>query len=285
MIQIKQLDEILRGDATRRSALEKGQLDLPVGGLSVMVFVLGAVSGLCTGSFALFRALWSDIGTMQDAAMQIFASAVKLPFLFFLTLLVTFPSLYVFSALAGSRLSFASIWRLLLAMIIVMLTVLASLGPIVVFFGVSTESYAFMKLLNVASATVAGSLGLAFLLRTLHRLVLAQSPESNREGHSEQTSVGEKTESAPNDETDGSTNELETDEGQLGPLDRIGSTPMRARVIFQVWLIVFAVVGAQMSWVLRPFIGAPDMPFAWFRDRQSNFFLDVARTFSELFGG
>ena len=38
---------------------------------------------------------------------QLFASAVKVPALFFLTLAVTFPSLYVFNALVGSRLAVA----------------------------------------------------------------------------------------------------------------------------------------------------------------------------------
>ena len=49
-------------------------------------------------------------------------------------------------------------------------------------------------------------------------------------------------------------------------------------------VIVCAMVGAQMSWVLRPFIGSPDMKFTWFRERQSNFFLDVIRSIGELFG-
>jgi len=54
----------------------------------------------------------------------------------------------------------------------VMLAVMASLGLIVVFFSISTTSYSFMILLNVAACSVAGILGLTFLLRTLHRLVL-----------------------------------------------------------------------------------------------------------------
>ena len=37
-------------------------------------------------------------------------------------------------------------------------------------------------------------------------------------------------------------------------------------------MLVFGLVGAQMSWVLRPFIGAPGMPFEWLRPRESNFF-------------
>ena len=49
-----------------------------------------------------------------------------------------------------------------------------------------------------------------------------------------------------------------------------------------VWIFIYALVGAQMGWILRPFIGAPDLPFTFFRERQANFFIDVLRTLGEL---
>ena len=94
---------------------------------------------------------------------------VKVPALFFLTLVVTFPSLYVFNALVGSRLALGSVLRLLVAALAVMVAVLSSLGPIVAFFSVSTTSYPFMVLLNVVVFGVSGVLGLIFLLQTLQR--------------------------------------------------------------------------------------------------------------------
>ena len=51
-----------------------------------------------------------------------------------LTLLITFPSLYVFNALVGSRLLIGAMLKLLIAAMAVMLMVLASFGPIVGFF-------------------------------------------------------------------------------------------------------------------------------------------------------
>ena len=39
----------------------------------------------------------------------------------------------------------------------------------------------------------------------------------------------------------------------------------------------------QMGWLLRPFIGTPQRPFEWFRERDSNFLLDVVRTLGDLF--
>ncbi len=163
----KQLDNILRGEATQLTALQQGRIEIPIGGLSVVLIFLGVLYGLCMGSYAMIQ---SD----GHAYMQLIASTVKFPLLFFLTLVVTFPSLYVFNALRGSRLSVLSTLRLLVASLGVMLAVVASLGPIVVFFALSTTSYPFMVLLNVATCTVSGMLGLTFLLRTLHRLVIIQ---------------------------------------------------------------------------------------------------------------
>ncbi len=58
-----------------------------------------------------------------------------------------------------------------------------------------------------------------------------------------------------------------------------------ANNVFRVWLILYALVGAQMGWVLRPFIGTPGMKFTWFRAREANIFLDVLRTIKDLLGG
>ncbi len=272
---IKQLDGILRGDATRMSALKDGKIETPVGGVTVITILLGATYGVCMGAYAMIR----TGGASADAYWQMLASAVKLPLLFFLTLLITLPSLYVFNALVGSRLSVLSVIRLLISMLGVMLAVLASFGPIVVFFSVSTDSYPFMKLLNVVVAALAGFLGLAFLLRTLHRLVLAQI-ELDRKG----IAPASKTETSNDQDVPVELIEVDEDDN-TSALDQVGyGTTEKARSVFRIWIIVFSLVGAQMSWVLRPFIGSPDMPFTWFRARESNFFLDIIDSISKLFG-
>lgn len=259
----RQLDEILRGDATRMSLLTEGQIETPVAGLSVAVVLLGVLYGLCMGSFTMIR-------TGGEAYMQLIASAVKLPMLFFLTLAVTFPSLYVFNALIGTRLSVLSAMRLLIAALGVMLAVLASLGPIVVFFALSTKSYPFMILLNVATGTVAGVLGLGFLLRTLDRLVIIQERQESAPPPNPPTGQVKPTNNAKTEPT--------------GALDRAGKiTTRRAKRVFRVWTTIFALVGAQMSWVLRPLIGCPTLPFEWFRERESNFFVAVLQSLVSLF--
>ena len=257
---LAQLDRILRGDATQLESLEKGKIEIAVGGLSFILLLLAIIYGLCAGSYAIIQSHGQNY-------MQLIASAVKLPLLFLLTLVVTFPSLYVFNALIGSRLSIISSLRLLISSAGVMLAVLSSLGPIVVFFALSTSSYPFMVVLNVAMGTVSGLLGLGFLLRTLHRLVIIQ----------EIPAIPPKQNPAPDTAAN-------TTAQQLSPLEQVGkSTSRKAKRVFRIWTIVFALVGAQMSWVLRPLIGSPDMTFTWFREQQGNFFIAVFKALAALF--
>ena len=35
--------------------------------------------------------------------------------------------------------------------------------------------------------------------------------------------------------------------------------------LFTAWVVAFAFVGCQMSWILRPFVGSPFFPVAWMR--------------------
>ncbi|HEV8291417.1 MAG TPA: hypothetical protein VGP94_05820 [Tepidisphaeraceae bacterium] len=253
----KQLDRILRGEATRLSALRAGTIDLSVGGLVIVLIILGLLYGLCMG-------LFSVIASGGRNYTQLAATTFKVPALFFLTLLITFPSLYVFNALVGSRLSVSSVLRLLIAALGVMLAVLASLGTIVAFFSVSTSSYSFMILLNVVVFGISGFLGLLFLLQTLHRLSIAQEPELPIQP----------VEYQPGEGTTSTTPPPLPGTSEPSAIDRVDNRMLgpHVRVVFRIWIIVFSLVGAQMGWVLRPFIGNPNMAFTLFRHRESNFF-------------
>lgn len=52
--------------------------------------------------------------------------------------------------------------------------------------------------------------------------------------------------------------------------------------IFYIWVIIYGLVGVQMSWLLRPFIGHPGTPFELFRQRQGNFFEAVVNHLRSL---
>jgi hypothetical protein len=50
----------------------------------------------------------------------------------------------------------------------------------------------------------------------------------------------------------------------------------RHRRMYVVWLVLYVFVGIQMGWVLRPFIGSPDLPVQFFRrDAWSNAYMVV----------
>lgn len=257
------LDRILRGDATRLPLLREGTFDIPAGGLFGLIVAMAMIYGACMGWSAVITR-WAT-STRHMGFQQLGASVVKVPMLFVLTLIITFPSLYVFNALIGSRLTIGAMLRLLIAAMSVMLTLLASFGPIVAFFATSTTSYPFMKLLNVVVFAIAGSMGLRFLLQTLHRLTIAQDPRFNPPPPAEGAN-----EAPP----------------ERGPLDHLETRSPTANVttIFRIWMIVFGLVGAQMGWVLRPFIGDPEQPFTFFRGRESNFFEGVIHALNHLVG-
>lgn len=235
------IDTLLRGGFSRREDLERGRFDIPAVTLIRAGILLGVSYGVFMGLFAAMRG-------GPGSVAQLLTAMVKVPSLFLLTLVVTFPSLYVFSALSGSRLEFKDTLRLLLAAIAVNLTLLASFGPVTGFFTLSTESYPFMILLNVFFFAVSGAIGLGFLKRALATVFTPAPKEA----------------------------------GMPGPPSQPASAVDPASRVFRIWTLIYAVVGAQMGWVLRPFVGAPNEPFQFFRERQSNFFAAVMNALSNL---
>ena len=265
----RSLDRLLRGNATSAPDMEEGRIDAPAWELVLIALVLAAVSGIGIGSYALIRKLFDDKGATADALLQMVSSGLKLPVLFFLTLLITVPSFYVFNALIGSRFTLDALARQMTGMLAVMTTVLCSLVPILVFFSFSTSSYLFIKLLGVLICGIAGVIGLWFLIKTVRR---AHHVVVNRPGPAASA----------------------TPEGASSPmLNALNPPPLSSpselgrgsMLSFYLWIIAFGLVGLQMSWMLRPFIGTPHSEFAWLRSRESNFFIDVARSIGELIGG
>ncbi len=270
------VDDLLRGDRTHPQMLINRGLDIHARRLAVIVVVLCMIYGLCMGTYSLLKDVPPGLNDRDGRYLQVLASTLKTPALFFLTLVVTLPSLYVFNALVGSRLPLVNLVKLLVASLAVNAAVLASLGPIVAFFSVSTNSHAFIVLLNVAAFAVAGVLGLTFLLQTLHRLSVVQPLLAPRKSAIETVAAGNEASSIEGS-PDVAPSALDMPKGQV--------LADHTRTVFRCWVVLFAMVGAQMGWVLRPFIGRPELPFEWFRERQSNFFAAVVHALRELLFG
>jgi len=229
----RDVDALLRGRLTRREELAAGNIAVPVRTLLWGCLALGA-------SYGLFMGLYAATMGSGLAWLAVPAAMAKVPLLFLLTLAITFPSLYVFSALLDCRLRPLETLKLLLGAVAVNLAVVASLGPVTGFFTLSTTSYPFMVLLNVAFFAAGGVAGLRLLHGALRDVF-----------------------------SDG--------EAKDGDASGTDEAVERERLVFHTWIVIYCLVGAQMAWILRPFIGSPDLPFALFRPRSSNFFEAVMR--------
>jgi hypothetical protein len=267
------VDRLLRGGYTRREDLLEGRIGVGAGPLTTAGLVLGATYGAFMGIYAVLR-------TQNPSWPQLAATVVKVPLLFLLTLVVTFPSLYVFSALANSRLRGPDTLRLLLAAVTVNLALLASFGPVTGFFTLSTDSYPFLVVLNVILFAISGFAGLAFLRRAIGTLFEAPPPPAPA---AETPASGEPAADAPS--------RLEAAVGGAAerrpfpPPPRAVPAPAddAGRRVFRIWILTYGVVGAQMAWILRPFIGSPGLEFTFFRPRGSNFFEGLWHSVQRLF--
>jgi hypothetical protein len=56
------------------------------------------------------------------------------------------------------------------------------------------------------------------------------------------------------------------------------------RNVVRLWILVYAFVGSQMAWTLRPFIGAPGLSFELFRQLGGNFYANIFVSIGEILG-
>jgi hypothetical protein len=184
-----------------------------------------------------FLALYGAVLGSTHSLWQAMSSAFKLPALFLATLIVCAPTLYFFNLIFGSDQSLSQNIALMLTAITVTAVVLLSFAPIVLFFLLTSSNYQFFKLLNVGVFTVAGVIGVLFLVQGM-RLVSASGTE--------------------------------------GAQARL--------MVVRLWILVYAFVGSQVAWTLRPFIGAPSMKFELFRQLGGNFYTNIFASLGEIFG-
>ncbi len=261
---LREIDRILRGDLNSASNLRERGIALHLGHVILANILLAAFAGACLGVFGVANRDEPEFRFML-------ADAIKVPLLLGLTLAITFPSLYVFNALVGSPLSVAQLGQLMAATLSVLVAVLASFGPIVAFFSITSTSYPFILLLTVAVFIVASGFAMNFLWRAVLnwtiRSVRPQTIPPSEANHSESVHA---TNPVGSEHPETISNVL---------------TDWAVIKVFAIWIIAFALVGTQMSWVLRPFIGAPEMDFTWLRPRHDSFFEAVAKAIRLLLFG
>jgi hypothetical protein len=56
------------------------------------------------------------------------------------------------------------------------------------------------------------------------------------------------------------------------------------RNVVRLWILIYAFVGSQMAWTLRPFVGAPGLEFELFRQLGGNFYANIFASIGEILG-
>lgn len=56
------------------------------------------------------------------------------------------------------------------------------------------------------------------------------------------------------------------------------------RWVLRFWMFLYAFVGSQLAWTIRPFIGAPGLEFELFRQLGGNFYANILASLGEILG-
>lgn len=200
-----------------------------------------------------FLALYGAIIGLSHSWLQMISSAIKLPALYLITLMICLPTLYIFEVVSGSSRTFGQYLALLLASTSVISVMMIAFAPITLFFHLSINDYTFFKLINVAIFVITGVVGINFFYRGMQFVSDAEF----------------------SDRTPQILEVVDTDQANSPKLHKTG--------VMRAWLVLYGFVGSQLGWTLRPFFGSPEQPFSLFRELESNFYAHMLQTLTHLF--
>lgn len=200
---------------------DEKQLKFEIANHLVLLLIFSMVYGAIMGSY--------------NGVLQALSSAVKMPILFMLIILICFPAFFVIQTILGSKLSLGQMISIILTGFVFMTCIMVSFSTIVAFFMITGDNYAFIKLLHVGIIMIAGFFGMRAIVEAL---------------------------------------KYSCEKKSIYP-----KTGVR---VFQIWIFILAFVGAQLSWSLRPFIGAKGMDFQLLRQKGGNFYVDVLKSVADI---
>ena len=162
-------------------------------------------------------------GLSGRSLVQALISTVKLPFLFLASGIICLPTLYYFSVLFGSRLRFLQTVTLILTAQTVAAVLALGAAPISLLFLISGSELMFLVALNTGVLGLAAGLGLIFLVQGALYIQQVQPPDKIT---------------------------------FLTWAWLLMKGTFRSLVL-TVWIVVYGLVGTQLSYTLRPFFGVP----------------------------
>lgn len=218
------LMQFLRDRSQFVSEINEGlRLDKKIVSLLISSSIFFAIYGAIMGSFGSF--------------LQILASAIKLPALYLLTMIICLPTLFFFDVINGSKRNFTQYLAIIMAAMAVISVMLFGFAPISLFFRLSINDSLFFKLLNVAILGVTGFIGIHFFYKSIISLTKGDFADANYHNN-----------------------------------------------VIKAWLVLYAFVGSQLGWTLRPFFGDPGEIFQLFKPIESNFYTEILKMIGYMLG-
>jgi hypothetical protein len=115
----------------------------------------------------LFSLLYGVVMGSYNGLPQSISTGIKVPSLIFLSILICFPALYVIQYMIGSTMGLFQMLNIILSGFVVFTTIVVSFAPIVIFFMITSENYAFLKLLHVVIFIFSGIFAIKTILSGL----------------------------------------------------------------------------------------------------------------------
>lgn len=237
-------------------------------------------------SSCLFFAIYGGIIGSSSSWLQAISSAIKLPALYLITLVICLPTLFFFDILFSSKLGLGQYFVLLLTTMSTISVLLFSFAPITLFFLISIHDYSFFLLLNVAIFALTGFVGVRLFYNGMQQI--SNHGQSLKPALSEAIPYAETaamldtpTERAAKRPIMATDADLPVERVAVAKKDDLYATRVR---LLKFWLVLYALVGSQLGWTLRPFFGAPGETFQLFRAIEGNFYSTVFRTLWTLLG-
>jgi hypothetical protein len=162
-------------------------------------------------------------GLSGRSLVQALISMIKLPFLFLASGVICLPTLYYFSVLFGSRLRFLQTVTLILTAQTVAAVLALGAAPISLLFWLSGSEPPFLVALNAAVLGLAALLGLIFLVQGALYIQEVQPP----------------------------------DKITFFTWSWMFIKGTFRSLVLGGWMVVYGLVGTQLSYTLRPFFGVP----------------------------
>jgi len=181
---------------------------------------IGELLAITTFGLAVFGFV---AGLSGRSLAQALVSAVKLPYLFLASGVICLPTLYYFSVLFGSRLRFLQTVTLILTAQTVAAVLALGAAPISLLFLISGSELEFLVALNVGVLGLAAGLGLIFLVQGALYIHQVQPP----------------------------------DKITFWTWAWLLMRGTFRSLVLIVWIVVYGLVGTQLSYTLRPFFGVP----------------------------